>query len=802
MTTIANLMTRTFPKEMTEVPLWLLYRLVDKGNGKFSKPPISPFTGEICSKTDEGMYTDFQRALLGVEQHDADGLGFVFLHGFVAIDLDDCFTDDGSLTEMASDIVDHFIATYMEYSPSGNGLHIFCQGEKPNNRTRTQGLEVYTGHNFVTVTGDHVEQSGTKVLNMQKELEWLFDKYLPNQEAPKAELVEVTHGDKSVQEWLEIGLTHDDKLYRLYNDTDHADDESSHDLALLCKLVYWLNRDAQAIEQVFFSSPWVHSKDRIHLNKIDKRTDYYERTFNKAMTITTTCAAMNERKTKNIAESGLRISETSNGEVVLPLADFTDVANAKAFASLYAQELAYTSEWGWCYYTGVNWELGQEYQAQQYGIEFAENLLYTAKKFWDMLVEKCEAEGCTPNSQAGKDIMAPAKAFMEHARKTNSERGIKAFLKLAESMMKVPASTFDGDAWVLNTPNVVVDLRTGESYPPAWNQYNSMSTALVYDPDAPNNGYWDSFLNKVFREDEETIKFVQTVMGAACVGKVYEERLFIAVGCGSNGKSTFFNAIRNVLGEYAMAINPDILMANVSYEQQITMASIKGKRLIVGQETESGQVMSTAAVKRLVSTDNIVGRVLYRGYIDFAPTHTTVLSTNHLPSIKDGDDGTWRRITVLPFRAMFSKEERITNYQEILLAEDGAYILKWLVDGAKMFYENGCSFGKESEAVNFSTNSYKIGERDAVTQFCEDALMFVNPIQYPDAYVVPDEVYDKYCEWCLRFDVPAMSKMKFFRRISEMGLVDHRTIRVGKTTRRIWKNAILKPEYGGMELIS
>ena len=787
---------------MTEVPLWLIYKLVDKGNGKFSKPPVSPFTGEICSKTDEGMYTDFNRALIGVEQHDADGLGFVFLHGFVAIDLDDCFTEDGTLTEMASDVVDHFQATYMEYSPSGNGLHIFCQGKKPNNRTRVPGLEVYSGKNFVTVTGDHVPQSGTKVLNMQDALDWLFDKYLPESVQVTAEIVEVNHGNRTAAEWLEIGLTHDDKFHRLYNDTDHEDDESAHDLALLCKLVYWLNRDSQAIEQVFFNSPWVHSKDMMHLNKIDKRTDYYERTFNKAMTITTTTAALNDRKARNIADSGIRLSETQDGEIVLPLSDYTDVSNAKLFSELYAHELAYTSEWGWCYFTGVNWELGQEYQAQQYAIEFAENMLYTAKQYWEMLLAKCEANGCTPASPAGKEIMAPAKAFMEHARKTNSEKGIKALLKLSESIMKVPASTFDGNPWVLNTPNVVVDLRTGENYPPAWNQYNSMTTSLVYDENAPNNGYWDAFLDKVFLGDEETISFVQKVMGAACVGKVYEERLFIAVGCGSNGKSTFFNAIRNVLGEYAMSINPDILMANVSYEQQITMASIKGKRLIVGQETESGQVMSTAAVKRLVSTDNIVGRVLYRGYIDFAPTHTTVLSTNHLPSIKDGDDGTWRRITVLPFRAMFTKAERITNYQEILLAEDGAYILKWLVDGARMFYENGCSFGKESDAVNFSTNSYKMSERDVVTQFCEEALTFVNPLQYPDAFVIPDEVYDKYCEWCMRFDVQPMSKMKFFRKISEMGQVDHRTVRMGKTTRRIWKNAVFKPEYGGVELVS
>lgn len=799
MTTLSTLMTRTFPKEMTEVPLWLIYKLIDKGNGKFSKPPISPFTGEICSKTDEGMYTDFNRALLGVEQHNADGVGFVFLHGFVAIDLDDCFQEDGTLTEMASDIVDHFMSTYIEYSPSGNGLHIFCQGTKPNKRTRIAGLEVYSGHNFVTVTGDKVPQSGDKVLNMQSELDWLFETYLPETETlAKAEVVEVTHGNRSAQEWLEIGLTHDDKLYRLYNDTDHADDESAHDLALLCKLVYWLNRDTTAIEQVFFTSPWVHSKDRVHINKIDKRSDYYERTLNKAMTITTATAAMNERKSKNIADSGLRISETSSGDVVLPLSDYTDVANAKAFSELYSHELAFTEEWGWCYFSGLNWELGQTYQAQQYGVEFAENMLYLAKQYWEMLLPKCEEAGCTPESRAGKEIMAPAAAFLRHAQKTNSEGGIRAFLKLAESMMKMPSSVFDGNPWVLNTPNAVVDLRTGESYPPAWNQFNSMSTTIVYDPDAVNNGYWDSFLKQVFCDDEELINYAQVVMGSACVGKVYEEKLFIAVGSGSNGKSTFFNVLKGVLGDYCISINPDILMANVSYEQQIAMAGIKGRRLVIGQETESGQVMSTAAVKRLVSSDNIVGRVLHRGYIDFVPTHSTMLSTNHLPIIKDGDTGTWRRISVLPFDAVFSRANIITNYQDVLIAEDGAYVLKWLVDGAVKFYEQGCSFSEPPSRVEASTANYKVSQRNAVEQFCDEALIQLDMRKYPKFHLNPDDVYVVFCKWAEKYNVKPMSKMGFYRKMGEANFAVPKTVRVGNTTARKWFGIAIREEYGGV----
>ena len=786
---------------MTEVPLWLIYKLVDNGSGRFTKPPMSPFTGEVCSKKDPGMYADFMRAMAGVEAHDADGVGFVFLNGFVAIDLDDCFQEDGTLTEMAADIVDHFINTYMEYSPSGNGLHIFCKGTKPYQRTRGVGIEVYTGENFVTVTGDHVKQSGEHVLNCQEELNWLFEKYLPEAETKvSTEVIYVDHGDKSPQEWLETGLTHDDKLHRLYNDTDHMDDESGHDLALLCKLAYWLNRDTDAMTTAFFNSPWVHSKDVYHIKKVDQRSDYYERTLMKALTTCTTCASSNERKLKNISTTALQIEENAAGEVLLPLTDYTDVGNARAFASLYKEQFAYTEEFGWCFFTGLNWELGKSHDARQAGIEFAENLMYLAKRYWEKLEDKCAEEGCTPSSREGKIIMAPAIEFMKHAERTNSERGITSLLSLAESMMRVPATLFDSNPWVLNTPNVVVDLRTGEAYPPAWNHYNSMMTGIVYEPDAPNNGLWDEFLQQIFCKDKDLISYMQMVLGAACVGKVYEEKLLIAVGSGSNGKSTMFNVLKAVLGDYCVNVNPDILMDKVNYEQQVAVTSIKGRRLVIGQETESGQKLSTASVKRMVSSDSMIGRVLHRGYIEFEPTHTIMLATNHLPKVTDDDEGTWRRLTVVPFNATIPREEIITNYQDILLSEDGAYVLKWLIEGAVRFYENGCTFSDVPYAVNRSTWEYRTRERSSVETFCEDCLEFVDQVKYPDVWIASNDLYEAYKEWCDYAELRVCSKDMLTKRVIRNGAMSKIKRLNGKPV-RVMAYVKLKSSMDGLEAI-
>ena len=68
---------------------------------------------------------------------------------------------------------------------------------------------------------------------------------------------------------------------------------------------------------------------------------------------------------------------------------------------------------------------------------------------------------------------------------------------------------------------------------------------------------WREFLLQIACSEEAIAEFLQQVAGMAAIGKVYEERLIIAVGNGGNGKSTFFNAIRDVLGDYAETIRSE-----------------------------------------------------------------------------------------------------------------------------------------------------------------------------------------------------------------------------------------------------
>ena len=60
---------------------------------------------------------------------------------------------------------------------------------------------------------------------------------------------------------------------------------------------------------------------------------------------------------------------------------------------------------------------------------------------------------------------------------------------------------------------------------------------------------------------------------------------------------------------------------------------------------------NTSNIKQLCSTDEIYAEKKYKEPFKFKPSHTLVLYTNHLPKVGAIDEGTWRRLIVIPFNA-------------------------------------------------------------------------------------------------------------------------------------------------------
>lgn len=390
-----------------------------------------------------------------------------------------------------------------------------------------------------------------------------------------------------------------------------------------------------------------------------------------------------------------------------------------------------------------------------------------------------------------------AKAFYKHALYSQSEHGLTAMVGLNKAYMITSASNFNSDPWLLNVPTGVIDLKTGELMP--HDEKYRLTSMTAYAPERIETPMFDAFLQRIFCEDEELIDFVQLAIGSALVGKVYTENLIIANGTGANGKSTLFNTIQHILGDYATSIDPNLFMSSKPGEQQVGMAMLEGKRFAVAQETEEGHRLNSSMLKRLVSTDSMVAKKLYKDPHVFTPRHMLILATNHLPKISSTDTGTWRRIVVLPFEATIPPEEIITDFHSLLLEREGGGILQWAIDGAVRFNEIGCDIVDKPQAVVKASSAYRVSE-DWIAAFMDECC--VGDKDDDSIVVKHSDLYRVYHRWAKNNEEYVRSSNAFGKALLTSGWRTKQKWRDPETRRtvKVWYGIKLLDDGRGFHL--
>ena len=178
------------PTELKALPRWVLWRFGDpRRDGKRSKVPFTP-NGKRAKVNDPTTCSSFEavKAAFLDRSTGYDGIGFVLTSedGFIAIDLDNCVGDDGTIALWAKRIMDA-LPIYWEFSPSGRGLRAFLRGTLPEgygtglNRALPSGgrIEIYQCGRYVTLTGAHVPDTPTTIERSQREFEALLAHALP-----------------------------------------------------------------------------------------------------------------------------------------------------------------------------------------------------------------------------------------------------------------------------------------------------------------------------------------------------------------------------------------------------------------------------------------------------------------------------------------------------------------------------------------------------------------------------------------------------------------------------------------------
>lgn len=449
-------------------------------------------------------------------------------------------------------------------------------------------------------------------------------------------------------------------------------------------------------------------------------------------------------------------------------ATFTDARMADRYAEeAFAGSFIYGQGLGWLNWTGKRWRRVPD--------EVAVNAMreHAVQRYADALRWKAELIA------AGKPPI-PAQAQEEGWQGMLSANRLRSIFGLLKGIpeLRREASEFDAHPDLLNTPDGVVNLRTGEISAHDPDLLMTRTTAVGYYPQARD----ESFSTALQSIPADAEAYLQAQFGQAITGR-HGEVLNLLTGCGRNGKTKLMGVLTSALGArllddggYASIVpNTMLLMTKEKSGPSPEKMTLLGLRFAFMEETPEDGHLNANMLKELVDADSISARQLYQAQVTFRPTHTLFLNTNHAPQVSSTDTAVWRRLRRVEFPYRFrlagdglgehreGDKDGMANMAEALSTESAQRAaLAWMVAGAMRWYQLASldEMPPVPESVRLAGERWREETDDILAFFTEhlDAD--------PGMWVWSDALYKAFNAWQKARGSTPMSQKTFVSRLA------------------------------------
>lgn len=481
----------------------------------------------------------------------------------------------------------------------------------------------------------------------------------------------------------------------------------------------------------------------------------------------------------------------------------SDLGNGRRLMARYGSDLVYVEEWGWGAWDGRCWRFDDgEARAQICAHRTAEAIFDEAAA----LPRHVEAEPAKPEV-AKKDAVGEAAAawarwdawyrrrkraiatveeLRDHALASTNTGKAAAMLTAAAPYLRRKHDDFDAEVFALNVANGTLRLDGARPalYAPRRGDWSTKAAPVVYDPEA-RCPEWERFLAEVFPERPGMVGLVQRWLGYCLTGSLAEQKAVILEGQGANGKSTMMNVVAELLGDYVQTVPVETFLHQERGKSgsgpSPDIARMVGARLVRTSEPEPGSRLSESTLKQYTGGERMVARKLHKDFFEFTPRGKLTLSVNVRPVIVGKDHGIKRRLLVLPFPRIFTREEiearnAARPLHEVLVGESSG-ILNWLIEGFRLWRESGLEVPAEATQA---TEGY-FAEMDPVGQFVREACEVTADGTGVTAASLEkaSDLFAAYKRWCDAVNEEPRTQTAFGRRLNDLGIRSEKRSGVG-----------------------
>jgi len=359
-------------------------------------------------------------------------------------------------------------------------------------------------------------------------------------------------------------------------------------------------------------------------------------------------------------------------------------------------------------------------------------------------------------------------ATMRQAAKWGNRRIIESNVELAATHASIQVETahLDSDPWLLGTPNAIIDLRTGNAYSHRPEYLITLSTRAAFDHTA-TAPRWERFIEEIY-PDPALRRYLWKALGYALTGITSEKCFHFLTGIGNNGKSKLCEAIEYVAGDYAGHAAKGLLAANDKGQYPLReAATIVGKRIIIGPETDARERLNVSVIKSLTGHgDTMRAANLYENQFDFIPVGKLFIMGNHKPTITDTGAAIWNRVRLIPHDIIFPPEKQDKTLGE-KLRQEASGILNWLIEGCLLWQREGLT---PPDKVRAAVEQYRT-EEDTLGEFIDECIRMETGTSTSHA-----EVYLRYTEWARESGLyRTVTKKTLAKLLREKGWGERRT---------------------------
>ena len=297
------------------------------------------------------------------------------------------------------------------------------------------------------------------------------------------------------------------------------------------------------------------------------------------------------------------------------------------------------------------------------------------------------------------------------------------------------------DTMIPYTPDIILTNRI---------EYNYSDTA--YSPLADNT------LNKLACGDAEIRALLEECIGYCFYRRNELGKAFILTGDKSNGKSTFLDLIKTMLGDTNISAL-DLRELGDRFSTAMMFGKLANIGDDIGDEFMQGSAVSI--FKKIVTGNRVKAEQKGKNPFEFNPYVKLLFSANDMPRMRDKTGAVLRRLVMIPFNATFTKED--PDYDPFikykLIKEDSIeYLIKVGIEGLKRVLIN-----------NAFTESSKV--KTAITEYEEEnnpIIAFINEVGKDAIINQPtNDVYLRYSVFCAQNQLQVLSKIVFSKQINK-----------------------------------